>query len=340
VFYEYALMPDIFDPTLLFCDGRADLILTELLRGIALNGMIGDLHKGRLQEHIAELVEQIPNADIEKHQASPRNRIIECLQLVKDRNRFVRHPLATRDPANPQEWLDLALQSHKRLKFDGLVMCSDCHGSANLAAFPEAVKLEDSLNAPFWTQRRSDCRLQSKRCGEFARALRPLLRHAKAVTLIDPYINPRERKWMNMVKLVEELTGERGAGNAGWQARIHVHAGNPESDNPPQSVADRLNLWERELGQIRNRFRYTVFLWSMRIDGPSLHDRYVITNQCGLACPGGLDCYDDNSNSAKAKMTSTWSLLGWDTMASQLSEVDENAGVFRLLDKREIRPAP
>ena len=330
MFYEYALIPDIFDPTLLYCDGRADIIVTEILRGVVLNGMIGDLHRGRLREHVGELVGKIPEADPKTKQTSPRKQILDCLELIKDRNRFVRHPLRPEGiPATPREWLDLALKSHATIRFDGLVTCPDCYDAANLSTVPATAKLDDALNAQFWVSRRTDCPLKSKRVSEFQRALVPVLRHAKKVTLIDPYIEPDKPRWINTVRLVQELIGRRVAGDAGYQATVHIHAGDPE----PRTASGQLNLWENALKALPIRFKTSVSLWSMKLDranfpdGPEMHDRYIITNQVGVSCPGGLDCYADPDKSPKAKATSTWSLIGWDAMSDHLAEFDENAGM-------------
>jgi hypothetical protein len=93
------------------------------------------------------------------------------------------------------------------------------------------------------------------------------------------------------------------------------------------------------LDKLPRSFRVTVFLWSKDISGPDLHDRYLITNQCGITCPGGFDCYPDDSVSNEAKMTSTWSLMSESSRAKHLGEYDENTGIYNLLDKRDFAPS-
>jgi hypothetical protein len=339
VFYEYALIPDVFDPTLLYCDAVADQAVTELLRGAGHNGMIASLNKGKWREHVGTLVAAIERTEATPRPKSPRDTIQTCPELLDSRNRFVRHPVCPAAPASNKDWLDAARRSHGAIKLDGIVMCQDLYDSEGMAACQEAAPLDDVLNAPFWTGRKPDVTLM-KRKGEFAAALRPVLRYAKKVTLIDPYIDPRVSRWRNIIDIVDRLTGQRGGIDpAGWQAQILVHAGDPQrSPNRPQSAKDRLLVWERELAKLSRRFRVTISLWSKDISGPNLHDRYIITNQCGVSCPGGLDSYDDGSTCSQAATTSTWSLMSQEATSTHLKEYEENSSPYTLLGSHTFTP--
>lgn len=340
MFYEFSLMPDIFDPELLYCDQLAETVVTTLLDGMAHNGMIADLHKGRFRKHIGELVGAIPDEDPEQNRKSPRKDIQECLELLDARNRFVRHPKSQAgDPDPPADWLNLAMLSHAKLPFDGMVMCDDLYASAGMAGHAQAEVLSKALRAPFWIGRKPDVTLE-KRKGQFAAALAPILRHAKAVSIIDPYINPGVKRWLNIIELLGQLVGRQAnSGPSSWRPRIHIHAGDCTKEPGAPTPANRLNVWGQELDKLPRSFRVTVFIWGKDISKPDMHDRYVITNQCGITCPGGLDCYPDNSSSDEAKATSTWTLMGEDSRVQHLGEFDENTGLYRLLDKREFVPS-
>ena len=108
--YEYSLIPDVFDSTLLYCSPEAAKDVSQLLRGIADNGLLADLHKGRWRDHIAALLGAIPNGAPEEGRSNPKDRIAACLKLLDDRNRLVRHPKrANGEPSSHREWLDLAM---------------------------------------------------------------------------------------------------------------------------------------------------------------------------------------------------------------------------------------
>ncbi len=337
MFYEYALIPDIFSPDLLYCDPLSETVVTQLLEGIAHNGMIANLHKDGFRTLIGKLVESIPDAHPDEGRKSPRNDLQSYLELLDNRNRFVRHPKGVSgDPTDASAWLNLALKSHLKQRFDGIVMCDTVYQSARMSAYREAAPLHQALRTPFWRGRQTDVTLE-KRKGQFELALTPILRHAKAVTLIDPYIDPRKRRWFHIVDLLGKLVGKQAfSGPSSWGCRIHIHAGDPEKDRNPQSLKDRIALWRQELRNLPATFRVSVFLWSKDISGPDLHDRYIITNQCGITCPGGLDCYEDNDPSDEAKTTSTWSLMSQEATARHFGEYSENTGLYKLLNPNDL----
>src|ERR671925_365444 len=81
-------------------------------------------------------------------------KVIACLNTLHDRHRLVRHPRRMQsDPTADSEWLELALESHQRLPFHGIIL-----GKALLAecgyidsAFTE---LSAALDSPQWQSRR------------------------------------------------------------------------------------------------------------------------------------------------------------------------------------------
>ena len=52
--YEFAMTPDLFDASVANTNGSASIILVELLRGIAENGLLANLHKDRWLRHVTE----------------------------------------------------------------------------------------------------------------------------------------------------------------------------------------------------------------------------------------------------------------------------------------------
>jgi hypothetical protein len=54
VLYEFAMTPDLFDASVANTDGSSGVILVELLRGIADNGLLANLHRDRWLRHVTE----------------------------------------------------------------------------------------------------------------------------------------------------------------------------------------------------------------------------------------------------------------------------------------------
>jgi len=74
-----------------------------------------------------------------------------------------------------------------------------------------------------------------------------------------------------------------------------------------------------------------VFLWESLPGSESMHDRFILTDQCGISAPGGLDC----RSHSHANRTD-WSLLDEDVRQRHWNEYDPPVSPFKLLGNREI----
>jgi hypothetical protein len=232
------------------------------------------------------------------------------------------------DPTSHNEWLDLALESHRRIAFHGIVLSQTlletCGHNDN--AFME---LSTALDSPQWHNRRRSVTL-TKCEADYRVALAPILRHARSVSLIDPYMSCHNSRFFDTVRMCLDLTGQRG--HTPLPARIHIHAGNPQEDRDrPESVSDRLAAWERYLRPLQHPHRITVFLWGSQPGGETFHDRYILTDQCGISVPAGLDC-----RTSSTPNSTTWSLLDEADRIRRLQDFDPATSPYQLLGKREL----
>lgn len=320
--YEFAITPDVFRPDVVNADPVLGLTLVQLLRGLCDNGLVANLHKDRWIRHIM-------NNNVATLSPALRDTIITCLNVLHDRHRLVRHPRRLQgDPASDHEWLDLALESHRRIAFYGIVLsqlllktCGHTDG-----AF---IELSTALDAPQWCNRRRS-RSLTKCEADYRIALAPFLRHARSVLLIDPYMSCHESRYFDTIRLCLELTGQRGYDPQ--PARIHIHAGDPQADYAHQElVPDRLFAWEHKLRSLRPLHRITVFLWSARPGGETFHDRYILTDQCGISVPAGLDY-----RTSSVPNSTTWSLLDEEDRIRRFQDFDPSTSPYQLLGKCEM----
>ena len=172
---------------------------------------------------------------------------------------------------------------------------------------PVLVQVAGVLDHACWQDRPKSIRFPKTK-PELQKALTPLLRYANLVTLIDPYMTPAKTRFFDTIQHCADLLGKHD----GQQTRglIHIHAGDPlhiGDDSDKEPFADRLDRWERELKPVISQWKHTfeVFLWRNQPGGKGFHDRHLITEQCGISAPGGLDFEDDPT---RANLTS-WSWL-------------------------------
>lgn len=321
--YEFAMTPDVFGATVVERDAALGVILVELLRGMCDNGMIANLHKDRWIRHVRE-------DRVRGLSSGLKDKVITCLNALHDRHRLVRHPRRMAgDPATDNDWLNLALESHGRIPFHGIVL-SQALLNASGHNDPVFMELSGALDTPQWQSRRRS-RTLIKSETDYRSALAPLLRHAKTLALVDPYMSCRASRFFDTVKVCIDLLGQRG--HAVLPARIYIHAGNPERGDHAEPVTHRLNAWERQLRPLIGLHRVKVFLWDMKLGGKDFHDRYILTDQCGVSVPGGLDCRHTFHSSPN---DTTWSLLDEEVRIRLLQDFDPVTSPYRLMGEREV----
>jgi len=320
VLYEFALTPDVFHSALLDDKPVLGVILIQLLRGMCDNGLVANLHKDRWLEYTKVRLERV-SPDL-------KDKILSCFKTLHDRHRFVRHPRRLAgDPTNDSDWLELALESHRRIPFHGILLSQPLLSGSGYSELA-FMELSEALDSPQWQGRRRSCTLTKCEI-DYRTALVPLLRHAKTLALIDPYFSCHETRFFDTVKICVELLGQRG--HAVLPCRVHIHAGDPSSETTPE----RLNAWEKRLLPLidsQHPHRFKVFLWKARPGGETLHDRFILTDQCGISVPAGLDC-----RLHSVPNSTTWGLLDEEDRIRRLLDYDPATSPFDLLGEREVK---
>jgi hypothetical protein len=141
------MTPDVFDAAVVDSNPTLGVVLVQLLRGMCDNGLVANLHRERWIGHVMEhrLAGLSPNL---------RDKVISCLKILHDRHRLVRHPRRMQgEPTADGEWLELALESHRRLPFHEIILGKNLWAEYRDidVAFTE---LAVALDSPQWQSRR------------------------------------------------------------------------------------------------------------------------------------------------------------------------------------------
>ena len=332
--YSFAITPDVFEPWATSDANREGVIVIELLRGIVENGLLANLHNGLWHTHVRRIL------DGDKSSRELRRKIDACLILLYDRHRLVKHPKGShREDDDENRWLFWALERHRSEaanQFHGIVATEEL---IELSEMKDGalVSLPRALDSACWQKRPRSVRFV-KTDVELRRHLSPLVRYANKVTLIDPYITCRKDRFFDTVQQCAALLGKRdGKQEPGY---IHIHAGNPQQDPEDghrETAVDRLDRWEVALEPVvaQNGHSFRVSLWANKADGKNFHDRYILTDQCGVDAPGGLDFGTDPT---RANL-SGWRLLDHAEIADILTcEFHEKKSPYKHLGTREVKP--
>lgn len=322
--YELAITPDVFDSPLAATDPEHGLELRELLREISTNGLVANFDKGEWARQVMTRADGWP----------PRTRDALQTHLVRlDKlHRLVRHP--KRDaghPASDQEWLDLAMESHRRVPFDWVVVSKRLHANTDAqdSALTELAELRQSegWEARRWSESVQMC--ESK----YRQLLGPLLRHAKRLEIINPYLSHRNRRHFKIVELCASAMGERG--QAPLAGKIHNHVWQAESEDPAR-VDVYLDSWMQELDRLKQQHRlrhsFKVVAWGRKSDGPRMHDRFLLTDQCGVQAGWGFDCLAEGTN-----QQTTWTFLNELIWKERRNDYVRDVGPYQWLGEKMLR---
>ena len=304
--YSFAITPDVFEPWAVNDRNREGLILVELLRGMVENGLLANLHGGQWITHVRRC------QDADKRSPELRARINTCLNLLGNRHRLVNRPKGSpRDETDACRWLFWALERHRTDaddRFQG-IFATETNIDLSEVVDDVLVPLSGALDFSGWRGRPQSIRFPKTQV-ELRRHLAPLVRYASMVTLIDPYLVSHKARFFDTVQHCASLLGKRdGTQKAG---HIRIHAGDPRQESPDElqeSPAERLDRWKRALQPVAAQYghKFRVSLWANTPGGKRFHDRYILTDQCGVVVPGGLDFAED---SARANF-SGWNLLDY-----------------------------
>ncbi len=334
--YHFAITPEAFEPEAINETRPAGIVLVELLRGMADNGLLANLHAGEWMTHVRR---SQAHKDLPAH---VRDRIESCLSVLHNRNRLVRHPAGSADfDGDDFRWLHWSIERHRDDKDNPLsaVFSSDDYVELSELEDDILIQLSVALDADCWIGRKRSIRF-TKTESELRSHLAPIVRYAQRVTLIDPYMSCREGRFFETIQHCADLLGKRDGCHS--PGTIHIHAGDPESLGPAEyreSKDDRLNRWERALVPVARHtgHSFRVFVWKRKPGGKTFHDRYIITDQCGIDAPGGLDFLPD-TDEGRAN-TTTWSLLDADQLrAILLEEFHHQKSPYKYLGSRHVKP--
>lgn len=322
--YEFSMTPDLFDNTIIGSNESLGVILIQLLRGIAENGLLANLHKDRWVRHVSDY-------RIKNLRPSLRDKVLTYLNILSNRHRLVRHPKKTTgDPQDDMEWLDLAWESHERIPFHGIILSQILFDTCSYTD-PALIEFSGVLDSAGWLNRQRTLTL-TKCEADYRSALATILRHAKSLSLADPWLNTQESRYMATVRACSEVMGQRG--HARLLGRIHIHAEFSKQRPLGKSLDEYLEDWKRKLNPLKKQdgHRFRVFLWESLPGSESLHDRFILTDQCGISVPGGLDCRTHSHPNS-----TNWNLLDEEARILRLNDYDPQTSPFSLRGQIEVQ---
>lgn len=263
--YEVAILPEAFDNTLHSVEIDSSVVLKTVLRDMGDNGLLSDLNESGWRENVLERTKTLP--------PKLRQDIVSAMTLLVQRNRVVMRPKSPVQIVRDDSWLDVATE------LDNLYAIIVNH----LRDYPNRdahLELRSVLDSEHWRGRRRTWGVSLDRIG-YKSVLTPLLRYARKLLLIDPYLSP-SAACKPVIELCAELLGH---GSSSKKRSIHLHTSKVSG-----SVEASLEEWRQVLEPLRDRcgVSFCVYIYEIPKEGQRFHDRYLLTDQCGVSLPMSL----------------------------------------------------
>ena len=324
--YEFAMTPELFDSSVANSGNSSSVILVEILKGLTENGLLANLHGGRWFTHVR---------DQRVTSLSPKlkNDVITLLNTLRDRHRLPLHPKSVQyDPKTDQQWLNLALESHHRVPFHAIILSEALMKNSGHKC-DEFVEFSSSLGSEQWNLKRKRTLSLNKTKSDYCKALAPVLRHAKSLMLIDPWLNAVQSRFFDTVSICSNLLGQRG--HIRLHGRIDIHAAKIRQKPEGATLRDNLDTWGRKLEPLINqdKHKFRVFLWESIEHGETMHDRFILTDQCGISTPAGLDCRTHSHGNS-----TDWNLLDEHARSKRWENYSPSTSPFNCLGSRVYTP--
>ena len=285
LFSEYAVTPDVFN---LACYNSRDLWETQirqLQQTFLTEGIVRDLRNGEWQQFLS---------------GNAWDRLVRnFLKNLHINGRLVpSNPELSQAPQTDREWCKEALASHDTTPLNGIIVSDAIERTYRKNSLVSTVNKLLFPNVKWWSPADSSLRLK-RTITDYKDALKLILRHAKSIMFIDPYIDPEQSNYADFIQLLE------AAGNRPPQLPqpfVEIHRKSLRGSGRNAPVWDQQNMENT----FRNKFEpilsqsnltVTVFVWD------DFHDRYLISDLVGIQMSNGFD-------TTTGPLQTIWSRIG------------------------------
>jgi len=295
--YDYACTPQIFD---INDDSAKAKDLIHFLYGVIQNGMLADLNNGDWKKEVISIINNLPEKYKDKFSALYKN--------LKDKNLIIPHIKADFKPKSEEEWIELAQLSETIKPFYSIIGTQEHIG--------EVKSLEEFIISDEWLIERVQTKYIIQSEERLRLELESILSYAKKVVLIDPYFNVKTQRYRKTLYLVAEYLRSQRGNNQKGSIEIHTRYEQGKTD-----TKDYIDAWKKSQKDIFQKFGHTLALYQWD-DTSGWHDRFLITDQCGVQVGAGLDVRNEGK--------STWTKLDYEILYEILRDYKENSSNYTL----------
>lgn len=282
---EYAILPNVFDPTKHASAEACDRHLRALKDCVMSQAIVRNLHAGGWWRYM------------DQNRGRWHMMGKELLKKLMKQGRLSDSMRCSEElPDESSAWCEEALASHATSALNGIV--ADDATANTHSANPLVSAASDLGEAAWWRGGKNSVELK-RTTGDYLETLGVTLRHSNSLMFIDPHLDPSPDSshwgYRDFPKLVE------ACGRRDTTVQIEIHRVCYVGSGANRKIVSN-DEWEHKFRSAlktavsRISANVKVFVWD------DFHDRYLISNLIGILLPNGFDVEANPSTTRWARL--------------------------------------
>lgn len=306
IFKEVAITPQTFDKSVLLDDLRKFEKLLNAMDDLSESGMIVGVYTDWITK-VNEFIDQYDDND--------KYDIQNILKFLDERHRMVCVPKNKSDSSDEVVWINQANKLNQIRKFDLIIASKDTDTSMQINSIDrKALKNKGAIVEP-----------QSK---HFMKTiLAPILAYAEDVQIFDPYFHLESfsKRFEESLEIICSTLGNNHGIHNTATINIHTSIKPLIETKTKEFVWQKTKQWPKIIKDLENKFGHiiTIHIWEEVKKENEWHDRWIITNQCGIALGKGTDVSEWTY--------ATWSILDWYELAKITHKFNKNRNIYTFI---------
>ena len=283
LFSVYAVTPDVYNKNCYEPPALCNVHVRQLQKVFLSEGIVRNLRNGEWKNSFSDPM------------ICWHPKVKDLLKSLDSAGRLeLSAPALCHTPKNDRDWCEEALASHENLPLNGIIASSDTKSTHRRNSLVESVeRLDASTKCSWWSP--FDCSIRLKRnIDHYKEALKLILRHAKSIKFIDPYIDPNESRYDSLIQLFEAV-GERSP-KPSVEIHCKIRRGSGQKA-PAWDKEEMKTIFQEKFKPVLKFFeKIEILVWD------DFHDRYLISNLGGILMSNGFDTSTDSSQVTWARL--------------------------------------
>lgn len=300
LFKEVALTPHVFDKNKLLDNERKFEKLLNALEGLSESGMLVGVYSN-WYENINKFIEAYDDFDKDEMEG--------VLKHLHDRQRIVHVQNQLCDKDDEECWISQATKLNQIRAFEIILATQQNYNTKSLDEIDRKT-LKDAFQ-------NKGAKVLPQTKENMQKLLMSILAYAEIAKVYDPYFNLSKKRYEDALNIVCQTLGSHHGAKETAIIDIHTSAKTllNNIDMLDWSLSDN---WSSKIRNFQKLYGHQIVIhvWEDKRGNDEWHDRWLITNQCGITLGKGSDISEWHD--------ATWGILDYVEIPNLECKFDSN----------------